>query len=78
MMKPLFLLHKDRLGKVLAAGNAADDYELGTLVRTFDLRDGDTIEVGEVAKRTDQPDTFEAPLTPPTTSAADEPAEVTF
>lgn len=52
-MKPLYALHKDEQGNVHNAANFEDDYSLGTWVRKLDLRHGDFIEFGEIAKRPD-------------------------
>jgi hypothetical protein len=52
-MKPLYVLHKDRSGRVLGANafGANDDYSLGSWVRGLDLRAGDVLAFGEAVTR---------------------------
>lgn len=51
--KPMFALHKDKDGKVLAAKSWKYSYEFVEWVQGADIRSGDTIEFGETATRED-------------------------
>jgi len=50
-MKPLYALHKDDAGKIIAAGDFDYSYKLGDWLKSLDVRAGDTIEFGEKAER---------------------------
>jgi hypothetical protein len=50
-MKPMYALHKDETGSILAATSFSYDYEIATFIRNADLRPGDSIHFGEAIKR---------------------------
>jgi hypothetical protein len=50
-MKPVYALHKDASGAVLAAGNFDYSFKLGDWLKSLDIRAGDRIEFGEVLER---------------------------
>lgn len=53
-MNPLYALHKDAAGKILATGDFDYRFKLSDWLKSLDVRAGDTIEFGEKAKR-DEP-----------------------
>lgn len=62
-MKPMYALHKDREGAILAANAFSYDCELGTWMRGLDIRAGDKIEFGEVVVRDAEPEIVPAFIT---------------
>lgn len=50
-MKPLYALHKDAEGKVIAAGSFGYSYMLRDWLNRLDVRSGDKIEFGETVER---------------------------
>jgi hypothetical protein len=51
MLKPMFVLHKDESGNVLAANSFDADYQLSSWLRERDFRAGDRLEFHEAVKR---------------------------
>lgn len=50
-MIPLYALHKDRMGRIVATGNFTDSDMLNDWLRARDVRAGDRIEFGECLAR---------------------------
>jgi hypothetical protein len=50
-MKPMYALHKDSSGQILAAGSFSYDFEFSKFLRELDVRPGDSLHFGEAVKR---------------------------
>lgn len=77
MFKPMFALHKDANGDVLAASSFTAEYQLSSWLREREFRAGDNLEFKETAVRAEFDEVDPAPPafieTPPT--PAPEPAD---
>lgn len=80
MFKPMFALHKDASGNIIAASSFDQDYQLSSWLRDRDFRSGDKLEFHEVALRPEfdeveplTPAFIKEPPTAPQTVADDQP-----